>query len=292
MFSLQEISSKIGISSGYLFTLLRYHNKYYKTYYIKKRSGGLRKISTPNIEIKAIQGWILRNYLDKLNISERATGFVLNRNIRLNASYHLNQKYIMCLDIKEFFPSIKIDRIREILVSLLNDALLADFISEISTFNLELPQGGVTSPALSNIVFKPLDEKIIKLCNGKGIIYSRYADDMCFSSNYLKGLVDLKSIIIEILKEGQFELNEKKTRFMTGKNRKIVTGLFLNSDRITVGRDKKRYVRSSLYHYFVKGDSKDNINKIYGMISYISGIEFNYKKNITDYIVKLKGKVT
>jgi hypothetical protein len=295
MTNLKEISSQIGISSGYLNLLLRFHNKYYKTYFIKKKYGKKdRQISSPNYEIKAIQSWILRNHLEKIEISERATGFVRGGSIKKNARFHLGQKNILCLDIKNFFPSIKKDKIKEALVILLNDDFLASFISEFSTFNSILPQGGVTSPALSNIVFKPQDEIIKKLCNEMNINYSRYADDLYFSSDYYQILLDLKPKVADILKDAGFELNEDKTRYMTGRYKKMVTGLYLNSGKITVGRDKKRNVRSALYNYFVKGDINVNLHETYGMISFISSIENDYKQHISDYItiLKLKRKIS
>jgi RNA-directed DNA polymerase len=291
MMDIKEISSEIGMSSGYVALLLKHHNKYYKTYFIKKKYGKkFRPISTPSYEIKAIQGWILRNYLDKIEISERATGFKRGRSIRDNANFHKDQKFILCLDIKDFFPSIKKEKIIEALNPLLNDDYLVYFISEFSTFNSILPQGGVTSPALSNIVFKVQDEIIKKLCNGMNINYSRYADDLYFSSNYFKDLIELKPKIADILKKAEFDLNEDKTRFMKGGNKKMVTGLYLNSGEITVGQERKRLVRSALFNYLVKGDASVNLNETFGMISFISMIENNYKQHINEYIAKLKLK--
>lgn len=285
---LTELSSGIGVSSGYLSFLLHHHDKYYKTFYIKKRKGKKQRlIATPNYEIKAIQGWLLRNYLDKIEICDRATGFVKKKGIKENARYHLGQKYIMCLDIKDFFPSIDKSRIYKVLLNRLNDDYLSYFISEISTFKDTLPQGGVTSPVLSNIVFNSQDDEIKKICNETNINYSRYADDLCFSSNYFRNLSDLQPKISKIIQDGGFKLNDDKTRFMSGKHKKMVTGLFLNEDRLTVGRRRKRNVRAALHNFIVKNDTDVNINEVYGMISFISDIDNNYKVNIKQYIQQL-----
>lgn len=294
MLNIKDISTKIGLPSSYLKLLFLYHNKYYKTYYIKKTSGKKeRLIASPNYEIKAIQSWILRNYLEKIVVNDRATGFVHGRSIKLNANFHLGQKFLLCLDIRNFFPSISKDKIYTVLKDELKEDFLATFISELCTFNSTLPQGGVTSPALSNIIFKPQDEKITKLCNETNVNYSRYADDLCFSSNYFKNLIDLVPKIREILNKSGFALNDDKTRFMSGKHKIVVTGLYLNSGRITVGRERKRIVRAALHSYYVKKDSNINLNEIYGMISFISGIEKDYKKKISNYIevLKLKEKI-
>lgn len=293
--TIQELSQKIGISLGYLSILHIHHDKYYKTYYIKKKYGNKQRlIASPNYEIKAIQSWLLRNILNKVEISDRATGFVSQKNIKDNATYHQEKKFILCVDIVDFFPSIKKDKILERLKLVLNDSDLAYFVSEICTYQNYLPQGGVTSPILSNIVFKPIDDEIKNLCDESGIVYSRYADDLCFSSNYSKELLEIKEKISIILRDQGFELNEDKTRLMTGKYKKIVTGLYLNSGNITVGRFRKRYVRSALYNYYIKKDTNINMNEIYGMISFISGIENDYKFKVKKYIKSLiiKSKLT
>ena len=95
MDKIKDISHKIGLSSNYLILLLIYHNKYYKTHFIKKRYGNQKRlIASPNYEIKAIQSWILRNHLENIKISDRATGFVRGKNIKMNASFHIGQKFI------------------------------------------------------------------------------------------------------------------------------------------------------------------------------------------------------
>lgn len=291
MTDIEQIASKIGISSGYLLILLYHHDHYYKTFYLKKRnSNKLRLIASPNYEIKAIQSWILRNYLSKVDISDRATGFVPKKNIKENAQFHLHQKYVMCLDIKDFFPTIKKDTIKKVIQEQFHDDFLAYFISELCTFKENLPQGGVTSPTISNIIFKPVDEKIKKIANEMNVNYSRYADDLCFSANYFNSLKDLKSKVEKEITDAGFTLNKDKSRFMTGKYKKIVTGLYLNSGKISVGRNYKRLIRSSLYNYYVKGDTNINLNSIYGMISFISGIENDYRKKIQEYLQIVRTK--
>lgn len=286
---LNQISNEIGINLNYLQGLAILADKFYKTYFIKKKSGKNRTITSPNYQLKAIQGWFLRKYLDPVPLNDRVTGFVKKKGIKTNGVYHLDNKIVMCLDLENFFPSITSAMINNYFLTRF-DEITSGYLTKLVTYRGILPQGGVTSPALSNIIFHPIDDEITNLCNEKNITYSRYADDLTFSSNYIDDLVQLKSQIMIILNKSGFQLNEHKTRFMTGKNRKIVTGLILNSGKLTVGKLRKRFIRAALFNYIIKKDKSVNVNEIYGLIAFIRDIEPDYAEKIQNYIIKLKSK--
>jgi RNA-directed DNA polymerase len=287
---LLKISSQMGMSLSYLQTLYKYADKYYKCYFIKKKSSKKRLIAAPNYEIKAIQSWVLRTHLENAPISPRAFGFIKKRNIKMNAQMHLDRKFVMCLDIEDFFPSIDSARVSKVFKNHFHSDYVAEFFTRICTFKGALPQGGVTSPVLSNIIFYPLDEEIMKKCNENNIGYSRYADDMTFSSDYLADLKSIKKDIEVILSKQGFNLNEKKTRFMSGKKRKAVTGVILNSRNLTVGKDRKRLVRAALFNYKVRNDKNVNLRQISGLISFIKDIEPNYMEKLKNYNSRLEFK--
>lgn len=284
---LRDIAAQVGINYDYLISLVTYSEKFYNTYYIKKSAGKHRTIDSPNYEIKAVQGWISKKILEKIPISDRAYGFVKNRGVKTNAKNHLGSKYIMCLDIKDFFHSIGIDKVKQIFRDIPYDDFLSNQLAKLCTYKGRLPQGGVTSPVISNIVFKPIDDMIMDLCSNQGIKYSRYADDLTFSCNNFDKLKNLIQEVENILKDAGFVLNEKKTRFCTGRHRKIVTGVLLNSDRMTTGRTRKRQVRSALFNYFVKKNNEININKTLGIMAFIRDIEPSYREKIDAYKNKL-----
>jgi RNA-directed DNA polymerase len=143
---------------------------------------------------------------------------------------------------------------------------------------------------LSNIAFLKADNEIEKLCNSKRIKYSRCADDLTFSSNNFSLLKELIPKVEDILSKNGFKLNKKKTRYLTGKNRMIVTGVILNSGRLTTGRIRKRRIRAALHHYIVKREENINLNKIVGEIAFICDIEPGYLDKIKKYQRKLKRK--
>src|SRR5690606_33183560 len=105
--SIADLGFQLGLNIQYLENLINRSDFFYKNHFIKKKNGKDRKISSPNYQIKAIQAWILRNILEEVPISSRAHGFAKGRGIRTNARIHLGKKYVLCLDIEDFFPSIR-----------------------------------------------------------------------------------------------------------------------------------------------------------------------------------------
>jgi len=288
MVTLEQVAKEIGISVKYLRGVLANRNKFYQSYYIPKRRCKERQIDAPNYEIKSIQNWILNNFLNKSVVHERAIGYIKNKSIKDNARFHINNKFIMCLDIQNFFSSIKVGQVKKIFSEIIenNEKLVNDFV-KACTFKDYLPQGGVTSPMLSNLVFKVADNEIFKLCMDRNINYSRYSDDMTFSCNNFKKLKEIIPLIEKIIKKYNFNLNKPKTRFLTGKGRKIVTGIILNSGRMTIGRKRKRNIRAMMHNLIVKKSFIQN-NKIAGNLAFLKDIEPSYyEKMINGYKKKL-----
>lgn len=282
-----RIAQQIGISSSYLIPIVLRCDRQYNAYYIPKRSAHLRRIEAPNIALKAIQRWILLNVLEKIPVSDRAQGFVKERGIRKNATYHLGKRYLLIIDLKDFFPSITIDKVRDVFLQATNDSDMAQIYSILCTFRGALPQGGVTSPILSNLVFRSADEAITNLCSRMHIIYSRYADDMTFSSNDFQALKQVYGQVKQVIESAGFRINTKKTRYCSGKHRMLVTGLRLNSGKLTTGRERKRVIRAELYNYIINHDQSVNINGVLGHIAFIRGIEDDYYPKVQKYVSKL-----
>ena len=109
-----ELAEKIGLPVSYLNRIAKNADKLYQVYYIPKKSGKLREIESPNQELKGIQRWILDNLLASMPLPECVIGFRKNRDIKRNADMHKDYKYIMCFDIKDFFPSIQYQQIKEV----------------------------------------------------------------------------------------------------------------------------------------------------------------------------------
>lgn len=280
--NLEEFAKEIGLPVESLQEISNDIN--YKTFKIKKRNGKLREINAPNFKLKVIQKWILLNILEKVSVSVEATAFRKNSNgIKENANKHINQKYILEIDIKDFYPSIRFSNVVNLFRYLGYDKDFSLFLGKICTFNGKLPQGGVTSPYISNLIFKSIDKKLSKYCLYKNINYSRYADDLTFSSNDKKVLLNALIYIRTFFTQSQFQINEDKTRLLSPSSHKIITGITINNGELKVNKKIKRLVRALIY-YGIKNDNFIKKDKIIGNIAFVNSIESGYSKICAKYI--------
>lgn len=231
----------------------------YKNFTIPKKSGGERVISAPVAGLKSIL-FFLNTILQSIyEPSKYAMGFVQGRSVVDNAKIHLGQNYIYNLDLKDFFPSIDKSRVwkRLTLPPFNFPSELSDVIAGLCTMRLEedgkevryvLPQGAPTSPTLTNIICEKLDRQLGGLAKRFGAKYSRYADDITFSSMSYIYSNDGEFIkeLNQIISNNHFTINEKKTRLQKVGERQEVTGLIL-SDKVNVVRTYTREVRTLLH---------------------------------------------
>ena len=235
----------------------------YRHFTIPKKSGGKRIISAPS------KG--LRHLLQYVNIilkafyvpSEYAMGFVEGRSIVDNAVRHLNQNYVFNVDLKDFFPSIVQPRVWKRLqlkpfdfpVQIAN--LIAGLCCMRETVDNEdgsksyryvLPQGAPTSPIITNMVCDNLDRRLAGLAKRFGVNFSRYADDITFSSmhNVYQPNGDFLTELNRIIAGQGFTINETKTRLQKRGSRQDVTGLTV-STKVNTSRKYIAEIRNILH---------------------------------------------
>lgn len=258
--------------------------KMYYTFYIKKKyKTGKRRIDSPNKELKAIQRLIYDHILQKVPLPDCVHGFRKNHSIRSNAVTHCGNKYIYVMDIKDFFPGITVEQVRDMFTELGIPGSQAKTLSTLCTHRGVLPQGAVTSPAISNIVFSPIDIDILKLCSGNRAVYSRYADDLTFSGNDRKTLADTVRLAKEIVNSGGFQINQRKSRLMGGKDANIVTGLRINAGKPSIGNRRKKLLRAKIYDWLVY-DNHAEIEYIHGSLAFLKSAEPDTWERFTAYI--------
>lgn len=177
-----------------------------------------------------LQNNLNRNLLAKIPLSKAASGFVRGLSYQDYLRPHCGKRFHMRLDIYHFFDHVTEEQVVKSLEEFVQDEKIRENIGEITTLNGKLPQGAVTSPAVSNIVFRRIDQRILKYCQSvrkvregkkfyqEDLIYTRYADDMMVSSDYLDFRRDLfvYRMIKHILKENGFSLNTEKTYMAAG----------------------------------------------------------------------------
>ena len=216
---------------------------------VRKRHGGSRVVAVPDEELTAALKLLRVRLQNVIPYEAPATvfGYVPGRSIVGNASCHLGQPVVVCVDLVDFFGSIGLDRIERALLGQGVSPELVQLLLPITVVNGALPPGFSTSPLLSNIVFDETDAALLALAEACGARYSRYADDLTFSGDSLDDdFLDL--VDLELQRLG-WSVNSRKTRFMRRGGPQYVTGLYVgDAERPHVPRRVKRQLRT-WFHY-------------------------------------------
>lgn len=252
----------------------------YKRFKLKKRRGGFRVIQIPTDELKYLQRWILINILEKVPSHSSSKGFEKTSSIKLNAEVHLNKESLLKVDLLRFYDSINEKRVfglfkhigyhPNLAVSLAKICTIVpdnQFLRSFKNKELELksliisksegllPQGAPSSPKISNLISISLDNRLTKLAINNGLCYSRYADDITFSGN-IEILKKIKSSVFRIIKEENLFVNYSKTKLLIKGNPFFITGLSVNSNRVTIPKKRKIDIEHHLYHCIINGVEK------------------------------------
>ena len=273
------------------------HNAYVD-FTIPKKSGGVRNITAPIAPLKAIQSAISVFLQCVFEPSFYAFGFIQKRSVMHNAFFHCHQTCVFNADLENFFPSITKKMVRKALYRELSKVISSseaiNYICRVCTVpNADgvevLPQGAPSSPVLSNIVLKPLDNEMAALASRGGFRYTRYADDMTFSHSKPVWKISSywQSKIFNIIERYGLKINKVKTKTFVSGNRCEVTGVVVN-EKLNVPRAYIKQLRTLLHlweHYgyeqaqaiytrdFCHGVKKNLVNVINGKINYLKMIK-------------------
>lgn len=242
-------------------TIFQIEKFYSKIEIPKKRGTRTIYVIDPKSSLYQIQKNIQKNFLAQIQIPICAKGFYKETSYCDFLKEHVDKKYYMRMDIKEFFDSITVDQIYENLQDIVKSDDAIRLILGICTYHGILPQGAVTSPMLSNIVFRRIDQRILKYCQKFDVIYTRYADDLLFSSNSIdfKNKKWFYKKIKYILQENGFKSNYSKRRMET---EKLSLGGFVVGQEITLSRRKLNNINKILYYFKDKeNDMKYTVDK-------------------------------
>lgn len=314
-----ELAKVLGVSPVFITNVLYIIKKenQYTTFTIKKKSGGDRVISAPNESLKNLQqklSDVLLNCLDQIrkdeNISTNIShGFERKKSIITNAMKHIKKKNVLNLDLEDFFDCFNFGRVRGFFIKnnrfSLNEEV-ATVIAQIACFDNKLPQGSPCSPVITNLICSSLDIKLNKLAKKNKCTYTRYADDITFSTNkqsFDTEIVSSKSTFSDVIigneldkeiKKSGFKINSRKTRLQTKNSRQDVTGLVVNK-KINTKVEYSKSVRAMCNTLFKTGsytlidrktheERNGTVNELGGMLSFIDYIDrYNniiYKKSI------------
>lgn len=231
-----DLASFLSIDALMLRSMVRNKAKHYRSFEIKKKTGGVRTIDAPRTFLKVAQWWILDTILRKAPVSLNSTGFSPGNSFIANAREHLGCRHLLNVDIRDFFPSIGYSAVFQVFRSFGYNIDVSDMLAELCTLDAKLPQGSPTSPSLSNLFMTEADRYIDSLSRRFGVDrYTRYADDLTFSSQQRIPDMFLEELQA-ILKVYGLALNTTKTRFMGPNQAKEVTGLILGRDDVALPR--------------------------------------------------------
>lgn len=263
--------------------MAKHRDAWYYRHWIPKASGGLRMISVPAPTLRSQQEFILEAILKELPVDGRACAYRKGVSITRCAAPHVGQELLIHLDIRDFFGSITENRVYEVLLEETGySRSLCRFLARMCCHRCRLPQGAVTSPALSNIVFRSCDEELACLAEKWGMEYTRYSDDLFFSGN---GTLMADVFVQEagtVLRSHGFRLNAEKTKILRRQHRQTVLGLTVN-ERLQVNRQYRRNLMQEL-HYLERfeekctgalreGDYLRYMQKLLGKVDYVLQID-------------------
>lgn len=306
--TLKDFAKLIGYQPktlSYILYQIPEENKYFE-FSIPKKNGGERKIKSPNDKLKKLQkkvAKLLNNCLEEILSSHKQSlshGFRRNHSIVTNARKHKKKRHVFNIDLEKFFPSINFGRVRGFFIKNNHFILqppVATVIAQIACHDNSLPQGSPCSPVISNLIGHLIDIRMVQLAKKAKCTYSRYADDIIFSTNK-KEFPDLiatqdkespnKWLASDILEKeiGRlgFEINKSKTSLQNKTSRQTATGLVVNN-KVNVKVEYCRIARAmcnqlfATNEFYIKSDIAGqenipgNINKLIGAVNFIYQIK-------------------
>lgn len=270
-----QLASALGLTLPKL-RWLAYHREaarslHYRPFTIPKRDGSERQIWAPLPTLKAAQRWVLRHIVERLPVHGAAHGFLPGRSIATNAAAHTRSRIVLKMDIKDFFPTVTLRRVKGVFrhagyreqVATLLALLCTEAPREVvekggQTYYVSLgprclPQGAPTSPAITNTLCMNLDRRLTGLAERYGWRYSRYADDLTFSlPEQLRGAPRIGALlrfIPSIVEDEGFRIHPEKTRIARKGARQRITGLIVNGEgRPRAPRQLRRQLRAAIHN--------------------------------------------
>jgi RNA-directed DNA polymerase len=237
----------------------------YEEFEIPRRTGGQdRQISAPIKPLKDLQRKLASILADTYRPSANVHGFVHGRGPTSNARIHRRQEWLLRLDLEDFFPTINFGRVlglfRAYPFEYPHD--VAAMLAQLCCHHNQLPQGAPTSPVISNLICRGLDKELGALARSERSFYSRYADDICFSTDRrtfpaalarrTSNSIELGEPIVSVISANGFAINHEKSFLLRRTQRQRVTGLVVNK-KVNVSRDYVRSLRNLLFIWRTHG---------------------------------------
>lgn len=285
---------------AYVIYKLKEEEKYF-SFEITKTSGGLRTINAPEPKLKNLQSNLASLLQECLTEIEKTSqikstasqAFQPEKSIITNASLHRKKRFIFNIDIEDYFGSINFGRVRGFFIKNKNfelDPKVATLIAQIACYRNKLPQGSPASPIISNLISHILDMRLIELSAKNKCFYTRYADDITFSTNLTEFPQEIayesedkiwspSKKLIKLISKNGFNINYQKVRMQLKFSRQEVTGLTTNkiiNTPIEYRKNARAMVRSLIMKgsfHMPKEEKEASIEQLHGILSFIDHVK-------------------
>lgn len=286
--SIRDLADHTGCPVWQLWNMQFKTDDFYRCFDVPKKSGGTRTICASSSPLKSVQRWVLRSILNRLQASDHCYGFYPGAKLKDHVLQHQSAKAVLTLDIADFFGSISTPRIRNVFALAGYSPVSALMLSRLCSYRGALPQGAPSSPRIANLVCWRMDQRLAGLANHLQLVYTRYADDLTFSSRSPQVLSNALGLIVHIVRDSGFAVNQQKTR-IGGPGRALrVTGLTVYSEGVGIGRRRLRTLRAQI-HRLHWGKDTDDVVHIQGWLDYVSDVDPKRYAMLVRYIDGLKG---
>lgn len=273
-------------------------DSYYTTFEIPKRNGETRTICAPSGDLKILQEklsnmlWLYQKSIweekgIKPNISH---AFEKEKSIITNAKIHRNKRFVLNLDLESFFDSFHFGRVQGYFEKNNSFKLphdVAVVLAQLTCYQGRLPQGAPSSPIITNLICQPLDTYLLRIAKKYKLDYTRYADDLTFSTNDKHFVENQEEFLAEAnaaIKRAGFSINEKKTRLQFKDSRQEVTGLIVNK-KLNVNHAYVRKTRAMAHQLYSTGEYlidgvPGTLKQLEGRFSFID--QLDHYNNVLD----------
>lgn len=291
---LQLLLREVPFEKEELLAIIATASRRYKVYQIPKRDGkSVRTIAQPAPEVKLLQRILHDKVIGNWPVHEAATAYISEQSIANHVRRHVNSKYLLKLDFKNFFPSITAADIRQHAKrhSNFEEDDLDIFINIVAWRNkldhsFGLSIGAPSSPAISNSIMFEFDESISSFCKDKEVTYSRYADDLAFSTTRKDTLKEVEAEVHRLtssIQSPKLAINEKKTVNVSKRYRRSLVGLTITPEqKVSLGRERKRDIRAKLYLYGKGYLNGEDVAHLRGLLAYAWSIEPTFILSLAD----------
>lgn len=276
IFDFEHLCKLLGRTRKFTANATSAPEHFYRTFSIPKKSGGTRTINAPHASLKECQRWINDEILSRPSLNSAAVGYVEGRSILDHANQHSKPgNSLFIADLEKFFPSITKGRVIGLFKSFGYNNGVAVTLANLCCLDDCLPQGSPASPAISNLICRRLDSRLVGIAAKFGLNYSRYADDLCISGSRIPTAAI--TMVRQAIADSDFKINDEKTRIVSSSSTsKVITGLNVNTGRPKLPKSSRREIQHTM-HFIEK----------FGYLSHCSKL----KIRDSNYLSKLRGRL-